>query len=285
MTVLALIPSATLFVMMFAMGLGLTPADFGRVLTRPRAAVLGAIGQLVALPAVALAIAVSLPLSPTTAAGLVLIAACPGGSTSNALSHLARGDLALSITLTAVSSFVAFAWVPTVLAISLPFVDRGGAGVSLPFGEAVAHLGLTTAAPVLAGLVVRQLRADLAERWRGPLLGASIGVLLLLIAALPFGLASEEVDLASLFREATAPVVLLLAVTIGIALLAARAARLDRAQGVTLALEVGIQNFNLAMVVALQLLREPELLGTAIAYLPAMLAAGAVLVAYGRRIP
>jgi len=283
LTLVAQIPSATLVVMMFAMGLGLTPADFARVLKQPRAALLGVTGQLVVLPALALAVAISLPLSPTVAAGLMLLAACPGSSSSNALAHLARGDLALSISLTAVSSLVAFAWLPAVLALALPLLDREAAGITLPFAGTVGHLALTIAAPIVAGLVARGLRPDLAERWRGPLLKGSIGVLLLLIAALPFGLAARGVDLASLLRQATGAVVLLLAATTGLALLAARAARLDRSQSVTLALEVGIQNFNLAMVVALQLLREPELLGTAIAYLPAMLATGGGLVACGRR--
>jgi BASS family bile acid:Na+ symporter len=278
------VPSATLFAMMLAMGLGLAADDFRRVVREPRAALAGVLGQLVWLPLLAILLALLLPLEPSVAVGLLLIAACPGGATSNAFSHLARGDLALSISLTAVSSLVAFLHLPLVLAVGTGLLDLEAARVSLPVRDTVLPLLLTTAAPVLAGMALRRLRPALAARWRGPLLNASTAVLLLLVVALPVRLAASEVDLGRIFVQSSAAVLLLLGGAMGGALLAARVLRLDPRQAATVSIEVGIQNFALAMVVALSLLDEPRYLAAGIAYLPFMLLFASAL-AWRRRRP
>ncbi|MGH0030766.1 MAG: bile acid:sodium symporter family protein [Myxococcota bacterium] len=283
MTLLELLPGSVLFAMMLAMGMGLAADDFRRVVAQPKAAVLGLAGQLVLLPAVAAGLVVWLPLSQSIAVGLLLIAACPGGSTSNAFSHLARGDLALSISLTAVSSLLAFLWIPLVLGLALPLVDVGGAAPGPSLLETLRPVLLTTALPLVCGMALRRAAPDRAAAWRGPLLAGSIGVLLLLIAGLPMQLAARSVDLPRIFAEATVPVLLLLTATMGVSLVAARAAGIDARRARTLAIEVGIQNFALAMLLALTVLREPTYLATGIVYLPCMLVFAAGMVWLGRR--
>ena len=286
MIVLEAIPSLTLFCLMLAMGMGLRVADFTHVLSEPLAALLGIVGQLIVLPAVAISIALLLALPGPVAVGLLLIAACPGGTVSNAFTWLARGDMALSISLTAVSSLVAFLWVPAVLGLGLSALEVHDAAIALPFAETAQRLIVTTALPLVLGMAVLRARPHWAARVQRPLMIGSISVLMLLVLALPVQLAADDsVDLVGLFASGLVAVSLLLAIMTGSALLAARMARLERRSGVTLAIEVGIQNFNLAMVIALSILREPIYLGTGIVYLFAMIGVAQGLVWLGRRSP
>ena len=95
-----------LFVMMLGMGLSLTLDDFKRVVHFPRAAIVGLFGQLLLLPGIAFALALLLDVPPAIAIGGMLLAACPGGITSNAYVFVSRADLGLSITLTAITSVI-----------------------------------------------------------------------------------------------------------------------------------------------------------------------------------
>lgn len=283
MILLEQLPSLVLFTLMLAMGMELTPGDFRRVASQPRAALLGLAGQLVFLPLLAFLIAREFAPSGPIAVGLLLIAACPGGTTSNAFSYLARGDVALSISLTACSSLVAFLWVPLVLGLAVPLLHVHDARVVLPFRQTAVPILLTTAVPVVAGMQLARHRPAFCSRWQQPLLKGSIGVLMLLIVGLPVQLAARSVDLPSIFRQAAAPVLLLLASTTGIALAASRLANVGRRRAITIAIEVGIQNFALAMMLALSVFREPTFLATGIVYLPAMLLVASGLVWLGRQ--
>lgn len=283
MTVVEQIPSLVLFSMMLAMGMGLTVADFARVIGEPRAAVIGSLGQLVLLPVAALVIARALALSETVGVGLLLIAVCPGGTISNAYSLMARGDVALSISLTAVSSLVSFVWLPAVFGIGLSVLSAEAGALELPFLPTAVRLFVTVCLPVFLGMVILRRRPSFAARSRQPILKGSIGVLLAMIVSLPFSLVAEDVNLWELAMVGTAPVLLLMAVTVGVTGLAARVAQLDGQRTRTLVIEVGIQNFALAMVLALSILKEPTYLGTALIYLPAMLVFAGGVVMWGRR--
>jgi len=276
------IPSLVLFTMMLSMGMGLALEDFVRVVSRPRAALLGVFGQLVLLPAAAVAIALALGLPDLVAIGLLLIAACPGGTVSNAFSYLARGDVALSISLTAVSSLVAFVWIPGVFRVGLPLLGLDPAAIELPFLATTGRLFVTVCLPVFLGMGVRRSRPELAVRWQAPILNGSIAVMMLLVAALPFQLLAEGVDLWTLAARGTPAVLLLLGITIGTTALLGRMLGIRGERARTLWIEVGIQNFALAMVIALSLLKKPEVLGTALIYLPAMLGAATLVVLSGR---
>lgn len=271
-----LIPTATLFVMMLAMGMTLDVVDFRRVAARPLGFALGATGQLVVLPAVAFAIGWLGALRPELAIGLLLIAACPGGVTSNAITYWARGDTALSILLTAFSSLVAFATIPLVVNLGLIGFGEGAADISLPVGETMTKLFFSTAVPVFLGMVIRARQAAFAERWHRPLLYGSAGLLMLLVLALGVRLMAE--DLGGLLVSATPPVGLLVTLMMIFGWTSARLLRLPLAQSRTVAIEIGLQNFNLAMVLALSILKREELLGPALIYLPTMFAAVAILI-------
>jgi BASS family bile acid:Na+ symporter len=277
------IPSAVLFVMMAALGMTLRADDFARLGRTPRAVVFGLAGQLLALPLVAFGLAATLPLSPTLAVGLVLIAACPGGVTSNLLSYAARGNVALSISLTAMSSLVAFLTVPFLLSLALAAFGGAEATVALSLPGMTATLFGTTVVPVVGGMALLRFRPALAERLRGPLVGVSGTVLLLLIVGLGFSLFASGTDVADLAKRGTPAVALLIAIASAIGLLGGRALGLDAATGRTLGIEIGMQNFSLAMAVSMTFLDEPLYLGAALIYLPLMLLFSGVIVALGRK--
>jgi BASS family bile acid:Na+ symporter len=277
------IPTATLFLMMLGLGMTLRGADFRRLTMAPRAVTLGLFGQLVVLPAVAFGIAGALGLSPALAVGLVLIAACPGGVTSNLFTWLARGEVALSLSLTAASSLVSFLTVPFLVSIALRIWGSTEASVELSLGETLSTIFASTALPVLLGMGVNRWRTDLAKRLHRPLIGGSSAVLVLLIIGLGFSTWGSERDIASLAVRSAPAVALLIASTSSLGFFGARALGLGPATARTLALEIGVQNFNLSLVVALALLGDVRYAGAALIYLPVMLGFGAVVVVLGRR--
>lgn len=277
---LSLIPTATLFVMMLAMGMTLSIPDFTRIVTRPLGFAVGAIGQLIGLPLVAFAIAWGLSLSTDLAIGLMLIAACPGGVTSNVITWMARGDTALSILLTAFSSLLAFLTVPIVVNLGLIGFGLQASEIRLPIGETALTLFTTTALPVFLGMIVRARRPEVAERWHRPLLYTATSVLVLMILALGWSLMGE--DLTQLVIHGTLPVSLLIGVMMTLALAASRAVGLASDQRRTIVIEVGLQNFNLAMVLAFSVLEEPRYLGMALIYLPTMFGAVSLVIAMAR---
>ena len=278
----SLIPTLTLFAMMLAMGMTLRLDDFRRIAMHPGPIGFGLLGQLVLLPLAAFAIAALLALPQTYAIGLVLIAACPGGVTSNVLAHYARGDTALSISLTAFSSLVAFATVPLIVTLGIRAFGGASGAIELSAAEMAWTLLLTTALPVFLGMAALRYRPHLAARLQRPLLLGSTGVLLLLVAGLGVSLWSSEENIASLFGRTLPAVALLIGVMTGFGMLGARALGLDAAQGRTIAIELGIQNFNLAMVVAVTVLDEPRYVGPALIYLPVMFVFAFGLIAAGR---
>jgi bile acid:Na+ symporter, BASS family len=273
-----LLPLGLIFIM-FGMGLGLTPGDFKRVIFSPKAKLLGLVLQLLALPALAFALACVFRLPGDLATGLMLVAACPGGPTSNIISHLARGDTALSVSLTAVSSVVTVFTIPLVTGFSMSHFMAGEAAVQLPFGKTLAQLLAVTVAPILLGMWTHARRPRFSQRMAGPVNYASLAFLGLLILAAVL----READLGKQIA-AVGPVVVCL--NLGGMLLgfgAAAALRLSRPQRISISIEVGIQNATLALAIALGILESSRLAIPAVVYgLFMFVSGGAMIVACGR---
>lgn len=275
------IATASLFLMMVAMGMGLRPADFARVVRLPVAFVLGTVGQIVLLPLVAFGLAYAFGLEAEAAVGLVLLAACPGGATSNAFSQLARGDVALSVSLTAVSGFLSFVTVPLVVGLAIRAFAGDAKEIKLPFGETALRLFTTTALPVSLGMVALRLRPEASARWRRPLLLATTAAVVLLVVGLGAGLTGA--DALRLFLTLGPGVAALLAAMAVLAWAGGAALRLPPTQRRTLVIELAIQNFNLALVVALTGLGDRLYLGPSLVYLPFMLVFAGLVVARASR--
>ena len=157
-----ILPLALAFIM-FTLGLGLTFSDFARVVKAPKNFIIGLISQLIFLPIVALIIVLVWPLQPELAIGLILIAAAPGGVTSNILTSFAKGDVALSISLTAVMSLLSVISVPIVLGISMGLISDNSVGSISLTGIAISMFLIVTL-PVLIGMTFRASLSFLTMR-------------------------------------------------------------------------------------------------------------------------
>ncbi|MCR9258904.1 MAG: hypothetical protein NXH95_04220 [Pseudomonadaceae bacterium] len=277
-----LIPTATLAAMMLALGMELRFQDFGRLLKAPRSALLGAAGQLIVLPAVALSLALLLPLSEATAVGLMLLAACPGGTTSNMFSSYARGDVALSISLTALSGLLAPLTVPVVVGLGFMLIIGSEAPIQVSMREMMITLVFSTAVPVLVGMGLLHRYPAVARMLRGKLLGFATGFMVLLLIGLFVNTARVQPDVWGMFGRSSVAVVLLIGSCALIAAIASHVFGLSRPQENTLILEVGIQNINLALVVAVTFLADTQYLGPTLVYIPFMFMLAGVVVYRGR---
>ncbi|GAB3484066.1 bile acid:sodium symporter family protein [Amycolatopsis cihanbeyliensis] len=251
-----LLPVA-LAVIMFGLGLSLTVKDFARVLAYPRA-VLVALGcQIVLLPAACFGLVHLLGLAPELAVGMMLLAASPGGTTANLFSHLAHGDVALNITLTAVNSVLAVVTLPVVVNLSLDYFLGDGAAIGLQFGKTLQVFAIVLI-PVVLGLLARSKAPGLAARAGRPVKLLSVIFLVATIAAAVF---QERANIAGYLADVGVAAVLFSGLSIAVGYLAPRLFRVGVRQSIAAAMEIGIHNSVLAITVALSpvLLNNPRI--------------------------
>jgi len=233
-----------LIVLMFGMGATLTAERFREVVAQPRAVLIGLASQFGWMPLLAYLLAKTFALPPEAALGLVIMGTCPGGTTSNMFAYYARADVALSVSMTAASKLVAVVLMPLCLFVyARPFTD---AAVLIPYGNIVKTL-LLLLLPVALGVWLRKKRGErFAQRAEkaGSLAGLSVLVLLVVLSV---------VRNAGLFSTVTpsmyAAAILLGVLGMVLGDLAARAAKLPRAQRQAVSFETGIQNSPLAFAV------------------------------------
>lgn len=190
-TIKSLILPAALIFIMFGIGMGLAPGGFRRVFISPKAKLVGLFCQLVCLPLLAFAIATGLRLPDELAVGLMPIAACPGGPTSDIITHLSRGDTALSVSLTAVSNLITVFTIPLIIGASIRYFPGETATPALPFWKTFIQLLVVTILPVLLGMWANAARPELCRRFASPLHRISLVFLVLAIAM------AREQDLAN----------------------------------------------------------------------------------------
>ena len=271
-----------LAVIMVGIGLSLTLADFRAQARTPRATIIGTLGQVLVVPAIGIAVALLMDLPPIMAMGLVLVAACPGGSTSNLVTYLARGNVALSIILTVVASLVVIVTLPGWMDVAgrlLP--DAAGLEVTVPLGQTFGLLVGVILVPVAIGMVIRAKAPALAATLERGMSALGALVLILAIAAVAVDLGGEIVDMV----VATGPAVLvfnLAVILVGGAL--AWIARTDRASQLALAVEYGIKNSTLGLVIALTVVGDEEFAVPAAVYSIVMYLTAVIVIAIGRRI-
>lgn len=176
-----LLPLA-LAIVMLGLGLGLTAEDFRRVAAMPKPVVVGLAIQTVLLPGAAFVLAKLFGLSPELAVGLMLLAASPGGATANIYSHLAKGDVALNITLTATNSLLCLLTLPIILELSLAHFMGTGNYVPPPVRK-IVEVGVIILVPVLVGMAVRRRAPEFAARMDRPVRAFSLLVLVGVIGA------------------------------------------------------------------------------------------------------
>ncbi|MHA1565936.1 MAG: bile acid:sodium symporter family protein [Alphaproteobacteria bacterium] len=239
------LPLALAFIM-FALGLGLTFDDFSRVAARPRDFLVGALSQIVLLPVVAYLLVSIWPLHPELALGVMIIAAAPGGVTSNLLTAFARGDVALSISLTAVVSLLSVITIPLVVVFAYSQLIGGEANTVSVTGTALSVFVIVTI-PVVLGLGVRRLADGFAVRFE-PLARKISAVLFVVVLA--GAILQERANIVQYFAQAGLVTLTLNVVMMVLAYGLARMFASGAQQRIAISLECGLQNGTLAIAVS-----------------------------------
>jgi len=248
------LPLALAFIML-GMGLSLTVKDFKNILVYPKAIVLGLANQLILLPLIGFALVMLFGLTGALAVGVMILAACPGGPTSNLVTHLSRGDLALSISLTAVSSFITILTIPLIVNFAIHQFGEEGS-VALPVLQTIVQIMGVTLVPVSIGMFLKKRFPKLAFKADKPVRIASAVFFTLIIFA---AILKEREHLVEYFLL-TGPVSLILNIlTLVTGFLLASILLLPKRQRLTIAIESGIQNGTLGIMIAVTLLRNSEM--------------------------
>jgi BASS family bile acid:Na+ symporter len=244
--ILTVLLPATLGVVMLGLGLTLTTADFARVLTAPKAVIVSLVCQLAVLPALCFAMIELVGLSPVFAVGMMILVASPGGTTANLFSHLARGDVALNVTLTAINSVVAVVTLPVVVGLSMNHFLADDANIGLQADKLVQVFAVVLV-PVAVGMWLNRAYPRLSERMRGPVKKTSVVVLvIMLVGTVVQNRTTIFANIDTIGGVALALTVL--SFTIGY--WAPRLAGVNREQSIASAMEIGVHNAVLAMTVA-----------------------------------
>lgn len=237
-----------LIVLMFLLGTDLNKDSFTNVARNPRAVIIGMTGQLLILPVIAFVLACLLKLPPVYFMGIMLIACCPGGSSSNVFSMLAKGDVALSVTLTAISSIVTMFTIPAIMEFVSNFVsEQSGIDINLPFGKLIVQNIVLLFVPLILGILFRKFYPDTAAKVN-KILGKLAFPALMTLALIFFLQYTEEIkaNFAVLGITITA---LILAAMLCSSLLS-RLTKSNTAVRRTIVIEVGMQNAAQAISIA-----------------------------------
>lgn len=243
------LPLALAFIML-ALGLGLTFDDFVRVVRRPRDFAVGAASQVLVLPAIAFLLASLWPMAPELALGLMIIAAAPGGVTSNLLTAFARGDVALSISLTAVISLLSVITIPFIVVFAYGHFIGEQAVQDITVADTAVSVFLIVTIPVLVGLLVRRFAESFALRVEPSARTVSAVLFVLVLAGAIY---QERNNLASYYAQAGLATLALNVIMMVTAYLLARWFATGAKQRTAIAMECGLQNGTLAIAIAVLL--------------------------------
>lgn len=249
MVTTVILPLALAFIM-FSLGLGLRLTDFTRVLTRPKDFLVGAVCQLLLLPVIAFVIVLTIPMAPEIKVGVMLLSFVPGGVTSNMLTKFARGDVALSISLTAVISLLFLLTLPILIPATIAYFQSAELASQLPITQTVLQTVLITAVPVFLGLMTSEFLtgfADLVRRLFTIIASVLFAIIVVALVATNWDLFIANVSRLGPALIALNLVMLALAWLIGISM------GLGPKAATTVAVESGIQNATLAITIAASL--------------------------------
>ena len=233
-------------IIMLGMGLSLKIDDFIRIKQEPKSVFLGLFNQLILLPLIGLGIIYLLGLQQEYAVGLMLIAACPGGATSNLISNLAKGDIGLSVTLTAFSSIITVATIPYIVNLALNEFMSNDTIIQLPYKSIFLKILFITIVPIALGMIIRYYKQDFAKQMESPVKIASV----LLMTAIIIGAVLTNKEQLSTALPIIGPAVICLNIlTMLFGFISAKVLQLNIQQQVSISIECGIQNGSLALAI------------------------------------
>jgi BASS family bile acid:Na+ symporter len=270
-----------LFIIMLGMGLSLVKSDFTRILKHPKAIILGLVNQILVLPLIAYLLLNIYPTSPEIAIGVMILAACPGGPTSNLIAHLAKGDTALSVSLTAMSSLLTILTIPVIVNFALTHFLEVGQIIQLPIATTIAQIFAIVIIPISLGMTIKMKRPEFASKMSKPVRSASAVVLIMVILGI---ILKEKAHIIPYFKQAGLITLALNIFTMAFGYFSAKLLKLAPKQAVSLSIESGIQNGTMAIMIATVLLSN-----TAFAVAPAIYSlimfgtGGLMIVFFGKR--
>ncbi len=271
----------SLAVIMFGMGLSLRVEDFKRILIYPKAVGIGLLNQLIILPVLAFGIAKAFQLPPELAVGLMILAVCPGGATSNLITHLAKGDAALSITLTACSSVITVFTIPFLVNYSIGYFIPGGEAQQLEVVGTVVSVLFITLIPVALGMITLAKAPALAQKWDQPFRKISTVFFVIIVLA---AILKERDNLVQYFIEAGPAALALNLSTLAVSFAMAKWTGLPFRQGLTIAIESGIQNGTLGITIAATLLVNSVMSIPSAIYSLLMFGTAALVILWGNKV-
>ena len=244
------LPLSLAFIM-FSVGMELTIQDFKRVAVQPKGFIIGAFSQIILLPLVAFGLLSFWSIDPALSVGVMIIAACPGGVTSNLITYLARGDTALSVSLTAIISLLAVVVLPVIVSFSIVYFMEAATAPKLSIGNTVVGIFGITTVPVIIGMVVNYYSSAFARKFEGIARFIASILFVVIIAGAIF---SERDNVIDYFQQAGPVMLALNLVMMALALSIARLGRLGVPQQTAITFECGLQNGTLAIFVAVTLI-------------------------------
>lgn len=256
----------TLAIITLGMGLSITHRDFKNVFFRPRAVIVGICCQILLLPLIAFGVASITNIDPYFKVGLIIIAACPGGATSNLVTYLLNGNVALSISMTALNSLITLVSIPVNVSLALLVFLHTDAEIQLNVWDTILKVFLLTVVPAYIGVTIRHRKSEFAERLNRPL--KVILPLILLVVYLGVLFIDEGSTIATRkdFFNLMPYALLLNALSMFLGWQVAYLTKLKRVDRYTIAIEVGLQNSALAIFVASTLLGNREMALVAVVY-------------------
>ena len=247
----------SLAIIMFGMGLSLVIDDFSRLFTYPKAVLIGLFNQLVFLPLIGFSIILLFDLSSSMAIGIMILALCPGGPTSNLITQVARGNIGLSVTLTALASLITVFTIPIILSKAITyFTGETGVVIELPIVQTMLQILVITVIPVSIGMVIRKKNEGFALRMEKPMRTAS--TVLFVIIFLLVMIANKDLIVEAMKEVGLATLLLNLS-TMALGYITARAFRIKGKSQISITIESGIQNGTLAFVIATTILNNVEM--------------------------
>lgn len=265
----------SLAIIMLGMGMTLIPADFTRIIKYPKAIVIGLINQLIFLPIIGFLLAIVFNLSPVMAVGLMILASCPGGPTSNLITQLCKGNIALSVTLTAFASVISIVTIPFILSYALAYFGTNtDVIIKLPILDTILQIMFITVIPIAIGMFIRKYKEAFATRMEKPMRIASTVIFILVFLAV---LAANYSIIGKGMKEVGVVTLALNLATMGLGYLTAKMFALHLKNAISITVESGIQNGTLAFVIATTILNNAEMGIPAGAYAIWMFTTGGIL--------
>lgn len=249
-TILTVVLPLSLSFIMFGFGLTLTLDDFKRMLDRPKTVLIGLFCQMILLPLLAYAVCIGFGLKGETAIGVMILSASPGGVTANIFSHLAHGDIALNLTLTAVNSLLAAFFLPFMVNVAFTLFAEEGNQIGLQFAKTL-QVVCVVVVPVAIGMFLKSRKPHLTQVFDKPVRVFSLVLLVLIVVATVF---KEREILGDSFAQLGLAMLIFNVGSMAIGFIVGKMAKLNMGEITAISMEVGVHNSTLALMIAVGLL-------------------------------